>query len=157
MRTIMKVWCLQMTVTPYKNLKKARVLDDMLPFSQGIYNTDAEVPTGFLKLMVNYDFNKDRTGLRPRPGFNTKLDTDLIIEPTPNESYLGKTHFTGQVYIEEEDSEDVYIGDVMLSFGTAESALLKANPNNPLDLAIAKEQLLDLAVLANKKLIETGV
>lgn len=141
--------------TQYKRTKRSeRILVDTPAPVKGIHNTNQEVPTGHAKLMINYNLNKDYTGLVPREGYATKANTDLVIDDAINDTFLGNTHFTGQLYVEEADTEDIYLAGVVMSFGRGEPILLAPILTNAVNLTDAVAQRLDLAVWANVQLTE---
>lgn len=145
-----------MATLSYKNTRSSRALTDQTTFSKGINYTDLEVPAGFAKLLVNYDFTKNGAALTPRPGYNTKPNTEIVIESTPNKTTLGRTQFAGQLYLEELDSTDLYLADIMLSFGNGTGDVLNVDKNNSVNKTEAEAQRLDLAVWANVKLSEVS-
>jgi len=141
--------------TIYKKRERSeRVLVDTPAPINGIHNTNQEVPSGYAKLMINYNLNKDYTGLVPREGYATKPNTDIVVEDNAIDTAVGCTQFVGQLYVEEQDTEDTYLTGVMLSFGRGEPTLLGVNPTNPVNLTEATDQRLDLAVWTNAKLTE---
>lgn len=143
-----------MLTTSYKNAKSSRVLSDLGPLSKGINYTDQEIMEGFAKLLVNYNPTKNGAALTPREGFNTKDNTDILIESAATATSIDKTHYAGQLYLEEQTNTDLYLADVMLSFGKGTGNLLKVDKNNSVNKSEAEAQRLDLAVWANVKLVE---
>ena len=107
-------------MTNFKNARSARVVQEPSNFISGCYYTSQTVPTGFAKLLVNYDYTDDGQILKPRQGitndavlFHSNLD-----EESATVIKLGDAHMEGLLYYENTQGLE-QLAETVVSFGNA--------------------------------------
>lgn len=106
------------SVTSYKNARSARVTTPQTTFQAGCYYTNQEVPAGFAKLLVNFDYSDDGRVLKPRMG----VTNDAILEYSTLDSRateqidLGDAHVDGLLYFKDLANYES-LTETIVSFG----------------------------------------
>lgn len=108
------------SMTSYKGLRSARVIQEPASFISGCYYTNQTVPTGFAKFLVNYDYTDDGQILKPRQGITN--DAVLFHSNVNAESAtaikLGDAHVDGLLYYEDTTGSE-NLAETVLSLGNA--------------------------------------
>ena len=106
------------TSTSFKNKKSSRQLREQVGYQLGCYYTNQEVPNGYAKLLVNYDYTDDGKILKPRMGItndavlkHSQIDSNSIEQIT-----LGDAHLDGLLYFKDLNDKD-QLAETILSFG----------------------------------------
>lgn len=104
--------------TSYKNPRTPRRIQEQVQYQLGCYYTNQEIPAGYAKMLLNYDYTDDGKILKPRQGvvadsilYHSDVNTDSIESIT-----LGEAHIDGLLYFEDTNNED-QLAEIILSFG----------------------------------------
>ena len=106
------------STTSYKNKRSARIAQLQVNAQLGCHYTNQEVPAGYAKLLVNYDYTDDGKILKPRMG----ITNDAVLEHSPvdleSTEYitLGDAHLDGLLYFKDLSNND-QLAETVLSFG----------------------------------------
>ncbi len=106
------------TSSQYKRPRGRRTMQEQAPSNKGIYYTTQEVPAGFAKLLVNYDYTDDGQILKPRQGItNDAILRHSSLDPDSDDLVsLGDAHANGLLYFKGLDNAE-YLSEAVLSFG----------------------------------------
>ena len=104
--------------TSYKNKRTPRRMQEQTQYQLGCYYTNQEMPAGYAKMLLNYDYSDDGKILKPRQG--VKIDALLPYEDVNQNSVekitLGEAHIDGLLYFKDTNNED-QLAETVLSFG----------------------------------------
>lgn len=105
-------------MTSFKNKRTPRRVQETTDFQLGCHFTHQEVPEGYAKMLINYDYTDDGRILKPRMGitndavlFHSDLDPDSTEQIT-----LGDAHIDGLLYFKDINDRD-QLAEIIVSFG----------------------------------------
>lgn len=106
------------STTSYKNKRSSRIIQQQLNINGGCHYTNQEVPAGFAKLLVNYDYTDDGKILKPRMGITNDavLKHSEVDNSSTSDVTLGDAHLDGLLYFTDLTDND-QLAEVILSFG----------------------------------------
>lgn len=104
--------------TSYKNKRSARRMQEQTQYQLGCYYTNQEMPAGYAKMLLNYDYTDDGKILKPRQGIqgDTMLYHSEINQDSVETVTLGEAHIDGLLYFKDTKNED-QLAETILSFG----------------------------------------